>query len=627
MIQALQELNGCTRDPNRPESILIGGRSLASSSDSDECFRLACLWLRQCVERHECGAIESGDSQYPDRDYQGSEKAMASSESAKPAEFQAAPPRFMPTRTIEVGPADGSQNPRLVGHKKQEGCSTMQAWATLSHCWGGSAPLKTTLATISQWQRGIPFDLMPPTFRDAVSITRRLGIRHLWIDSLCIIQDSAEDWEFEAARMGNVYRYGLLNVAADTAPSCNGGIMSSRKDYLSSIKIPLISEKHNMTSYMFARSGRWDGFRDDIMGSDSMLNSRAWVLQESLLSPRTLHYGKRQMVWECLNCSLNEGSAIAGANIKDEVGTAYFFSHKMLLPRYIVQQSGLQASTEKDANRRTELYNVWLQVIAQYTKRKLTVYTDIFSALAGIASLLQVHLGDRYLAGLFEGDLARSLLWQVIDPSLAKSASPPLAPSWSWASVVGAVQPGIAVDSSMLVPRSVGSLAAEFISVEIYTTNGKLAPADHFLDAPCGMIVLEGFLLRGRSSRELAYENKTLERIEGDTAHQIAAYNRRNSLHLDMNEDLDERQDLAILHLGAWQWRFEIPTRSILRVDTTFAGLLLRRCEDPAQNEYRRIGVVRSSVRTEQDSLSCAFVEDTERMIAAKWQKEILTIV
>lgn len=138
---------------------------------------------------------------------------------------------------------------------------------------GGNTPLKTTLSTFSQWQEGIPLIKMPSTFRDAVTITRKLGIRHLWIDALCIIQDSAEDWKFEIDRVGDVYKHGLLNIAANTARTCHDGIFSKRADSLAPARLPLRSEKRGIISYMYVRSGRWDIYTDGLFPK-STLSSR-----------------------------------------------------------------------------------------------------------------------------------------------------------------------------------------------------------------------------------------------------------------------------------------------------------------------------------------------------------------
>lgn len=75
-----------------------------------------------------------------------------------------------------------------------------------SHCWGGSISPILTTGTLKQFQEFLPFDDLPANFRDAIIITRKLGIRYLWIDSLCILQnpnpgsedhDSKRDWQKE----------------------------------------------------------------------------------------------------------------------------------------------------------------------------------------------------------------------------------------------------------------------------------------------------------------------------------------------------------------------------------------------------------------------------------------------
>ncbi|KAL8717830.1 MAG: hypothetical protein Q9225_004969 [Loekoesia sp. 1 TL-2023] len=572
-------------------------------------------------------SIWNQDDHLPSHACNDHERSVSPSHNVEERVLQEIRPNFMPTRTIKVGPVDGNQDPRLVYHREQEGRIAVEPWATLSHCWGGSSPLKTTLATESQWQRGIPLDMMPPTFRDAVTITRKLGIDHLWIDSLCIIQDSAEDWEYEALRMNNVYKYGLLNIAADTSRTCNDGIFSSRNGPTAVIKLPLISQKSNIRSFMFVRPRQWNNFRNDTMGSSSTLSSRAWALQESILSPRTLHYGKQQMVWECLSFTLTESSAIARLDNNRPLLPGFSWSYKTLLPPGIVQRPSSQTLVEKDHDRHVSLYNFWLQIIANYTKRKLTVPSDIFPALAGIASILQVHLGDRYLAGLFEGDLLRSLLWQIIDPSSSATTSACLAPSWSWASVLGAIEPGINVNSSTISPQIVGNHAAKILKAETYRADGRITPAEYFLNAPTGVLLIEAYLLQGKSLDELQYEGGDLDSIEGDSTCPNTIYGREISIHLDMNEDMGKQQAVAILHLGAWDWNFGLTRPHSRRVETTFAGLVLRQSADVAQGIYRRIGTAKMSIRIVQNSPSYRFLEDAENLIASKWSKKTVTIV
>ena len=587
------------RDSDRPESDLIGGRKIFGNSSSEDCLRLAKLWLSQCVEYHGC-SISANPS---------SDNAVSG---------------FRPSRTIDVGPPGSSRNPRLICHNgSEDSVGGELTWATLSHCWGGSSPLTTTSSNIAHHIQSIPLDSMPPVFRDAVTITRVLGIRHLWIDSLCIIQDSASDWEIEAARMVDVYRNGILNIAASNARTCDDKILGPRDQPSEPITLPLNSEQHNIRSIMFARSGRWDDFRTEIMGPNttSTLDSRAWVLQESLLSPRTLHYGKRQMVWECLSCSLNEGSAMTGVDPSKALATHYMHSNKMLLPREIALHSDGIVDNEE---MRVNLYDLWLQIIVNYTRRRLTFQSDKLAALAGAASLFQRALGDRYLAGLFEGDLLRSLLWRTTDLSSSTVISPSLASSWSWASLTGAVKPEIAVDSNMITPVLVGNFTAQIHDAAIYKPDGSPAPADYLLHTSQGILELEGLILHGSSLAELSYEGETLPSIEGDTGSPNIVHRRQNSLHLDKLEDLQMEQDVSIFHLGAWEWRYNQPRYELRSVETKFAGLVLRRT---AQDVYKRVGIAEMYVGVELKSASWRWIEDVEEIIGERWRWKSVTVV
>jgi hypothetical protein len=147
---------------------LIGGRPVHAHPASDECFQIAADWISLCNENHHCCNTPKSSTTLSDSSL----------------------PYFMPTRTIDVGPPDGSQE--LVLQANLGGDVQLLA---LSHRLGGSSPLLTTKATLNARKTAIPMQTLPKTFRDAVIITRRLGFRHLWIDSLCIIQDDITDWE------------------------------------------------------------------------------------------------------------------------------------------------------------------------------------------------------------------------------------------------------------------------------------------------------------------------------------------------------------------------------------------------------------------------------------------------
>ncbi len=134
---------------------------------------------------------------------------------------------FVPTRLIDVGPV-GSETARLV-ETKDGGVEGSHQYTALSYCWGDGVSVRTTTATLAQLKAGIPVADLPRTFRDAVELTRDLGLAYLWIDALCIVQDSASDWEAESALMGHVYTGASLSIAATSAASADGGFLRDRQ--------------------------------------------------------------------------------------------------------------------------------------------------------------------------------------------------------------------------------------------------------------------------------------------------------------------------------------------------------------------------------------------------------------
>jgi hypothetical protein len=123
----------------------------------------------------------------------------------------------LPTRVIDVGlSSPGRPKPKLwLPH------GVAARYAALSHCWGppsASNPgFKTESHNYDKVQAGIAFESLPALFQDAVVATRNLGIQYLWIDSICIIQDSKEDWEAESAKMGSIYRNAHVTIVASVS--------------------------------------------------------------------------------------------------------------------------------------------------------------------------------------------------------------------------------------------------------------------------------------------------------------------------------------------------------------------------------------------------------------------------
>jgi Heterokaryon incompatibility protein (HET) len=201
---------------------------------------------------------------------------------------------WLPTRVLNVGTFS---EPCLRLHITDERPPNSQ-YITLSHCWGQLQIKRLLKANISEFSEGIDVAELPKTFQDAVVIARRLGIRFLWIDSLCIIQDSEEDWIKESSSMGNVYRNSLCNIAATAAPDGRTGCFLQHNPVLARtcrIRIDgLPGPAPKSKVYDLVQSNFWQYSIDF-----APLIRRGWILQERVLAPRVIHYGESQLFWEC----------------------------------------------------------------------------------------------------------------------------------------------------------------------------------------------------------------------------------------------------------------------------------------------------------------------------------------
>jgi hypothetical protein len=169
----------------------------------------------------------------------------------------------------------------------------------LSHCWGQGTSFTTTTTNILDREKGIPFADFPATFRDAITISRRLGIEHLWIDSLCIIQDSASDWLEQSGQMKQVYSNATVTLVAEASEDSHSGIFTSANaGRAKTIHIPFHDGTGNYRGSLYSQKYA-ESVHPIYCYAPGPLNSRAWALQEDVLSQRILRYASDQLFWSC----------------------------------------------------------------------------------------------------------------------------------------------------------------------------------------------------------------------------------------------------------------------------------------------------------------------------------------
>jgi hypothetical protein len=170
-------------------------------------------------------------------------------------------------------------------------------YIALSHCWGPpekSEKFCTYQCNFENRCVSIDIGTLPKTFRDAVKVTRELGVRFLWIDSLCIIQKDADDWKIESKKMETVFGSAYCTVAASSAKDSTEGFLNPRSPNQSErqcVRVPNASD-----TPLYICEGI-DNFHRDV--EEGVLSERGWVLQERALSRRTIHFTITQTYWEC----------------------------------------------------------------------------------------------------------------------------------------------------------------------------------------------------------------------------------------------------------------------------------------------------------------------------------------
>ncbi|TWU73002.1 hypothetical protein ED733_004750 [Metarhizium rileyi] len=353
---------------------------------------------------------------------------------------------FLPTRLIDVGT---EAYPKLALVLSEDVESADKRYIALSHCWGLTMPDagKTTTRTLNDRLSSVLEDFLPRTFQDFVQNTRRLGVPYVWIDSLCIVQDSRDDWEKEAAQMADVYSNAHLTMAASGSADGRGGcqVVDGVRSY-GPVDIACRVDMDSSSSPSSTGGARkrfrlWS--RDtypvgQILATDP-LTKRGWTLQERELSPRVVHYCRDTIRWECCEsratiefpwsdrASFDVGRLLDGGS----------FTRPTLI--------GVPHSGSEPVDSLTKQRLSWFELVGRYTSRSLTKQTDILPAFSGIArSIGRSRSDEYYAAGLWKSYLGHCLLWASdwhVGRGFRQHSRPAdyLAPSWSWASVKGPI--------------------------------------------------------------------------------------------------------------------------------------------------------------------------------------------
>jgi hypothetical protein len=367
----------------------------AINPDSEDMFAIIRTWINRCLDRHPtCKRNISGEI-VPEM-------------------------TRLPTRVIDVGPSDGSESPYLLETKGLCG-----KYIALSHCWGGHTCTMTTVASLHSHRQGIKFDTLSKTFQEAIVTTRKLNLRYIWIDSLCIIQDDSKDWLREALSMGAVFENAFCTIAATGAKDSRTGLFIGNSQ--ERVRIPREPGRPEL-GYMYFRTRPPPGRSQSV--DFAPLQSRGWVLQERILSRRIIHFAEDQVYWECdKSFSCEEG----------------FRQHELHGKLYLRSDVSLTRTSISELVESPESYirlqQTWSLILKAYKRCNLSRKTDKLIAIDGLAKRIQKPTAFIYRDGIWFDKLPTKkawygLAWFAGEKSLI-SQMQVIAPSWSWAAMDG----------------------------------------------------------------------------------------------------------------------------------------------------------------------------------------------
>jgi hypothetical protein len=260
-------------------------------------------------------------------------------------------------------------------------------------------------------------------------VVRKLGIRYLWLDALCIIQGSdanaQQDWTQESAKMNMIYREAVLTITAAGASDAHQGIFHQRQKVM-----PHCVLDHPSSGTLTRGAVSIGPGPDSYHKHAEPLNRRAWTLQERLLSTRVLEYGTTELSWTCRSGTFAESEDRPHSETAVQANAASpGKSHHTALLRQEAQS----------------LCSRWKSIVEDYSTRDLTRASDKLPALAGLAGFIHDMTGDKYLAGLWQSQLQEQLLWKHLGKRVGRQIDYPIpasfrAPSWAWTSVDGKVE-------------------------------------------------------------------------------------------------------------------------------------------------------------------------------------------
>jgi len=441
-------------------------------------------------------------------------------------ENRASPPE-LPTRVIDVEP---NSSTRCRIYETQYG--EKAEYAALSYCWGkGAQQVTTTRSNITDFSSELPASLSA-TIRDAIQVCRKIGLRFLWVDALCIIQDDDNDKYDQIARMGSIYKNATLTIVAACAGTAAAGFLSS-ENAEAHCRLPFFVDDHTSGTVSLRGS---EGAEVTLAWTEPLFR-RGWAFQELMLSRRMLIFDTKQIMTKSIYSNSSNYMSVVTTHVEFEPE-----SPDLPLTVFGIDEPMGWRSREsylaKDQDFR------WPRMVQEYSGRDLTLWADRLPALAGIATELALAWDDIYLAGLWHRTLVQHLGWirdedwTIEIPQLGVNPRRLAGPSWSWVTVPHRV-----------TLQPVSKPDTKLISYHVQPTSER----SPFGQVDSAYIILDALLIPPLKVDQESLHGGRHCSPPDDTTLSIRHKDLRN-FRMDIRDDRTDEECLWLLYLGEFRF-------------------------------------------------------------------------
>ena len=394
---------------------------MPSNPLSEVCFRKISSWLRECTATHSATQCRN--------------KQVRRS-------------NFMPLRLIAVG--TGAAEPRIIEYR-----GNVANYTALSYCWGSASIPLTTTANLPERIHCLRWKHLPMVFRDAIVLTRALGIKYIWIDAICIVQDDAADMSKQLAQMAEIYHEALVVISADSASNADDRLFKKRPRSFY-LRTESLNQKRRASEVLVH-----EGIDHDFLGGASTadgnwpLARRGWTLQERFLATRIIHVSAAEVVWECSEKVRCECKYMDHRGRNREA-----LSWTSLRSRYV---HSLDPSTPGH-----QTPECWCYIVREYSSRLCSMDYDRLPAISGLARSFGKACIGEYRAGVWTKHVLRMISWNRRPTGVCCRPSEYTAPSWSWASIIGPIDWEFSKDWDFgeSVPDNDGDFVAQVLDIQ-----------------------------------------------------------------------------------------------------------------------------------------------------------------